>query len=85
MNQQLASAGQRGLLCTRMKVFHVVDPAYVAHFGMLDAEVAKYVQIGRQDQVHYYRAARGKLPPAPELARRVARIRESFGSVPEPA
>jgi glycosyltransferase involved in cell wall biosynthesis len=81
----LGALGQRGLLCTRMKVFHVVDPAYVAHFGMLDAEVAKYRAIGRQDQVDFYTAARGKLPPAAELAQRVERIRESLAQPSAPS
>ncbi len=76
---RLGAVGQRGLLCTRMKVFHVTDPAYVAHFGMLDAELAKYRLIGRQDQVDVYTAARDKLPPAAELSRRVEGIRESLG------
>jgi glycosyltransferase involved in cell wall biosynthesis len=77
---RLGAMGQRGLLCTRMKVFHVTDPAYVAHFGMLDAEVAKYRLIGRQDQVDVYTAARDKLPPAAELSRRVDGIRESLAT-----
>ena len=76
---QLGALGQQGLLCTGMKVFHVVDPTYVAHFGMLDAEVEKYRAIGRQDQVNLYTSARGKLPPAEELSLRVERIRASLG------
>jgi glycosyltransferase involved in cell wall biosynthesis/spore maturation protein CgeB len=78
IKSQLGTLGQQSLLCTRMKVFHVVDPTYVAHFGMLDAEVAKYREIGRQDQVNFYTAARGNVPPMAELAERVERIRESF-------
>jgi hypothetical protein len=78
LKANLRSAGMRGLLCTRMKVFHVVDPAYVAHFGMLDAEVAKYREIGRQDQVDLYLSSRGKLPPMEDLSQRVAQIRASM-------
>jgi glycosyltransferase involved in cell wall biosynthesis len=80
LKARLGAVGQRGLLCTRMKVFHVTDPAYVAHFGMLDAEVAKYRLIGRQDQVDVYTAARDNLPPAAELSRRIDAIRESLGT-----
>jgi hypothetical protein len=74
----LESIGQHGLLCTRIKVFHVTDPAYVSHFGMLDEEIAKYRAIGREDHANWYMESRDKLPPAIELSRRVQQIRESF-------
>ena len=45
---------QRGLLCTRMKVFHAIGPAYASLFGMLDFEIAKYRALGRTDIVNWY-------------------------------
>jgi hypothetical protein len=47
-----------GVLCTRMKVFHVIGPDYAAAFGMLDFGIAKYVRLGRTDLVDWYSAAR---------------------------
>jgi spore maturation protein CgeB len=85
IKSQLGSIGQCGLLCTRMKVFHVVDPAYVWYFGMLESEVAKYRELGRQDQVDFYTSAREKLPPAIDLSHRVERIRQTLALDPTSA
>jgi glycosyltransferase involved in cell wall biosynthesis len=82
IKSRLATLGQVGLLCRRMRVFHVVDAPYVAYFGMLDAEIAKYRMIGRQDQVSTYTAARASLPPLTELADRVKGIVENLRQVP---
>jgi hypothetical protein len=76
VRQHLHSIGQHGLLCTRMKVFHVTGPFYTSYFGMLDSEIAKYQSIGRLDMVNWYCADRRNVPPAHELAERVRRIRE---------
>lgn len=45
---------QRGLLCTQMKVFHAIGPAYASLFGMLDFEIAKYRRLGRTEIVRWY-------------------------------
>ncbi|HEX3436592.1 MAG TPA: glycosyltransferase [Pseudacidobacterium sp.] len=82
IKNRLKVLGQEGLLCTRMKVFHVTDPAYVSYFGMLDEEIAKYRLIGREDQVNVYTAAKAKLPPFAELAERVQCIVGSFMEAP---
>jgi hypothetical protein len=66
----LQRRGLRGLLCTRIKVFHVTGPQYASLFGMLDAEVEKYRRLGRQEIVTWYEGARSSLPPAAELDRR---------------
>ena len=73
---RLQAIGRQALLCTRMKVFHVTGPAYASYFGMLDAEIAKYASIGRQDMVNWYNADRQSLPSRQELEERVHRIRE---------
>jgi hypothetical protein len=83
IKSRLATLGQAGLLCRRMRVFHVVDAPYVAYFGMLEAEIAKYRMIGRQDQVSTYTAARSTLPPLTELAHRVHNIFQTLLQVPE--
>lgn len=63
---------QRGLLCTQMKVFHTIGPAYASLFGMLDFEVAKYRRLGRTDIVHWYESE--PRPAQPELEARFATI-----------
>lgn len=83
IKSRLATLGQVGLLCRRMRVFHVTDPPYVAHFGMLEAEVAKYRAIGRQDQAGAYLRANDRLPPREELSSRVQQIFESLAHVPQ--
>jgi hypothetical protein len=74
-----------GLLCTRMKVFHVTGPAYVSCFGMLDSEIGKYQSVGRTDMVNWYSGERQQLPPADELIRRVEKIREHLAHWPAAA
>lgn len=79
---RLRSLGQHGLLCTRMRVFHVIGPHYASHFGMLEAEIAKYRMVGREDCVRWYEEALPELPPAGGLAERVREIQASLSSVP---
>jgi hypothetical protein len=57
----LQRRGLRGVLCTGLKVFHAVGPAYASLFGMLDFEIAKYRRLGRTDIVHWYETT----PPTP--------------------
>lgn len=75
----LTSHGLRGLLCTRLKVFHVIGPEYSSHFGMLDFEIEKYQRLGRRDIAEWYEGARRKLPAPADLQQLVASIREHLG------
>ena len=70
VRSRLTRRRQRGVLCTRMRVFHAIGPAYASLFGMLDFEIAKYRRLGRTDIVNWYE----KAPPAPvaELEARFA-------------
>jgi hypothetical protein len=68
VRQRLQRQGLRGLLCTRMKVFHVIGPQYASFFGMLDAEVEKYRRLGRRDILDWYLTARATLPSAEVMA-----------------
>jgi len=79
---RLQSIGQKGFLCTRIKVFHVIGPQYASHFGMLDFEIGKYAAVGRQELVRWYEEERPKLRPAGELARRVEQIQASLSAAP---
>jgi hypothetical protein len=72
VRNQLARVGQQGVLCTRMKVFHAVGPAYASLFGMLDFEVEKYRRLGRPDIVHWYQSE--VLPSHDALASRFATL-----------
>jgi hypothetical protein len=63
---------QQGLLCTQMKVFHTIGPAYASLFDMLDFEVAKYRRLGRTDIVRWYETA--PRPAQQELEARFATI-----------
>lgn len=72
VRSRLARRHQRGVLCTRMKVFHAIGPAYAALFGMLDFEIAKYRRLGRTDIVAWYESAAPA--PAGELEARFASV-----------
>lgn len=78
IRRALERARMKGLLCTRIKVFHVMGPEYVSYFDMLDFEINKYASLGRSDMVQWYSNARNKLPPRAELERRVMEIRASL-------
>lgn len=82
VKSRLGGLGQSGLLCTRIKVFHVIGPAYASYFDMLDFELRKYASIGRQDCVNWYLAERPTLPPQEELAQRVKQIRMNLSTAP---
>jgi hypothetical protein len=69
IKRQLELHEQAALLCTRMHVFHVTGPAYASDFGMLESEIVKYREIGRDDMVARYSNA--ILPPAAELSAQV--------------
>jgi hypothetical protein len=69
---------QRGLLCTRMKVFHATGPAYASLFGMLDFEIEKYRGLGRTDIVNWYTTTCST--PVAEMASRFAAARASLDS-----
>jgi hypothetical protein len=75
----LSRQGLRGVLCTRMKVFHAIGPAYASLFGMLDFEIAKYERLGRADIVRWYESER--LPPHAELEARFSTITSALDCV----
>lgn len=79
---KLAARCQLGLLCTRIKVFHATGAAYAACFGMLDAEIEKYSQLGLRNLANLYMSERPKLPPQSELIRRVEDIRSKLAHAP---
>jgi hypothetical protein len=64
----LARRRQRGVLCTCMRVFHTIGPAYASLFGMLEFEVAKYRRLRRTNIVEWYQSE--AIPPLDELQRR---------------
>jgi hypothetical protein len=76
VRSRLAGRNQRGVLCTHMKVFHAVGPAYASLFGMLDFEVAKYRRLGRSEIVHWYQTERR--PSRRALATRFRKIVSSL-------
>jgi Glycosyltransferase like family 2 len=82
VRQRLAQQRMRGLLCTRMKVFHVIGPEYASLFGMLDLEIDKYRRLGRVDIVRWYEEARRALPPRPQLQDRVDAIVRALENEP---
>lgn len=75
LKAHLARHRLRGLLCTGFKVFHVIGPEYASAFDMLDFEVRKYRDLGRQDIVDWYEGALPELPAKRELAGRIRGIR----------
>jgi hypothetical protein len=73
---QLRHRRLQGLLCTRMKVFHVIGPEYASMFDMLDFEIAKYGALGRAEIVNWYETARPTLPSRPVLEQHYALMRD---------
>lgn len=71
VRHMLKKQGLHGLLCTRFKVFHVIGPAYVNYYGMLDFEIRKYKELGRQEIVQWYEEEKKNLPPLEQLTIRV--------------
>lgn len=69
LRNQLKIMRMRGLLCTRMKVFHVIGPQYANAFGMLEFEIEKYRSLGRHDIVRWYEEARDKGLPEVDAMR----------------
>jgi hypothetical protein len=78
LKRLLRRNGLLGLLCKRMKVFHVIGPQYASYFGMLDFEIEKYRSLGRGEIVQWYVDARDKLPPRASLHERVLEIQASM-------
>jgi hypothetical protein len=76
---QLRRQALSGLLCTGMKVFHVIGPEYAYFFGMLQFDIEKYRRLKRTDVVKWYEAAIAGLPPLEVLEVRVAKITRILG------
>lgn len=73
---RLTRQGRSGLLCTRMRVFHAIGPAYASLFGMLDFEIAKYRRLGRLDIVQWYET--GQRLPREQMEARLSAIAASI-------
>ena len=69
----LAGSGRRGLLCTKVKVFHAIGPRYASLFGMLDFEIEKYQSVGREWLSEIYAGWKAS-PPPPALVEEGRRI-----------
>jgi hypothetical protein len=80
---QLRRRRLQGLLCTRMKVFHVIGPEYVSMFDMLEFEIAKYQALGRSDIVDWYERARPTLPLPAMLRKHYALICDELERLPD--
>jgi hypothetical protein len=76
MRARLAQRHVRGVLCTRMTVFHVIGPAYASLFSMREFEVDKYRRLGRTDIVQWYQHE--ALPARSLLESRFAAITASL-------
>lgn len=73
VNARLRARRLQGVLCTRMKVFHVIGPDYADAFGMLDFEIEKYERLGRAEIVEWYTGWR-RAGDRADAARRVDQI-----------
>lgn len=74
VKQLLQQRGLQGLLCRKMKVFHVIGPQYASYFDMLDFEIQKYQRLGRYDIVQWYEQGRENLPDREILSQKIAAI-----------
>jgi hypothetical protein len=79
VRQQLRRRGLFGLLCTRMKVFHVIGPEYASLFHMREFELAKYRRLGRMDIAEWYERPQPAATPD-VLAANWARIATTLDS-----
>jgi hypothetical protein len=79
VRQSLRQRGLRGLLCTRMRVFHVIGPEYASLFGMREFEMQKYSTLGRTNLVEWYANPMPEATPA-VLQTRWAGIVQSLDS-----
>jgi hypothetical protein len=77
---RLARRGQVGVLDTGMQVFHVIGPAYADAFGMLDFEIEKYRNLGRQEIVAWYESYRVEKLSRGHLADRIDAIQASLNA-----
>lgn len=54
VQMQLRARAQEGLLCRKMKVFHIAGPAYARLFETVESEVRKYTQLGDKSRAELY-------------------------------
>lgn len=78
MCQTLAGRGMKGLLCTKMKVFHAIGPVYASFFGQFGFEVEKYRQVGARGIVDWYTAPGAASYNPEEIARRWEEIQKEL-------
>lgn len=86
VKQQLVHVGLGGYLCTKLKVFHCTGPAYAWHFGILESEIRKYLDVGfTKMAAHYDVWSRGPRPSRERVADCAARAEHSVDTFPAPA
>jgi hypothetical protein len=81
--EELEAGGMAGYLCTRFKVFHVTEPPYVAYYGALDFEIAKYRTVGQALLVKHYEDWRNKIPPRDLLESSIKTIKTALANAPD--
>lgn len=54
IQMQLRSRQLDGVLCKKMKVFHIAGPAYARLFETIESEVRKYKRLGKDDMAASY-------------------------------
>jgi hypothetical protein len=72
----------QGLLCTRMKVFHVIGPEYASLFGMREFEMQKYQMLGRTNLAEWYARPMPEATPPVLQARWAGIVRSLDGEGP---
>jgi hypothetical protein len=82
--QLLRARGQHALLDRGMKVFHVIGPDYASAFGMLDFEIDKYRNLGREEIVAWYEGYDADGRAHTDMTARIAAIREQIASLRTP-
>lgn len=58
----MMSQHKLGVMCAKMKVFHVIGPHYASLFGMLEFEIAKYKSLQRPELAAVYEKAMATIP-----------------------
>lgn len=78
----LPSSGQLGLLCTKIRIFHVYGAYYASAYDLLDFEIAKFRNVGLGHIADGFEISRKKLPSKEVLLASVEGVKKEFEKLP---
>jgi len=78
----LPSSNCVGLLCRKIKIFHVYGAIYASAYGMLDFEFEKFRNVGLHGIADGFARWRDRLPPKENILERIEAIKRALSAVP---